>query len=106
LHAVRGGNDWLVQLAPNSLDAGQAQACEAHAMNIHKIACSYFGEAVKHGPSNHKDSAAACCQSCLDFRPATSEDAACNGALPLTLTAYTVTLYDACIGSYGVLQLA
>lgn len=42
--------------------------------------CSYFGEAVSWGPHNKQDSAEACCKSCLNFRPASAQDAACNGA--------------------------
>ena len=42
-------------------------------------ACSYWGEALKWGPQHMLDSAEACCQACLDYKPASEDDMDCNG---------------------------
>eukprot|EP00892_Ulva_mutabilis_P011770 jgi/Ulvmu1/8966/UM005_0057.1 len=38
----------------------------------------HYGEAVKPGPFNVQPSAAACCDSCLQFKPKTANDSPCN----------------------------
>lgn len=52
-------------------------------LDSHDIAdaCSHYGEAVKPGPYNVQPSAAACCDSCVQFKPKTSSDSPCNGRL-------------------------
>ena len=55
-------------------------------------ACSYWGEALRWGPQHKLDSAAACCEACLDYQPDTEDGMGCNGGLHLSLavaSAYT-----------------
>ena len=50
------------------------------------LACSYWGEALRWGPQHRLDSAAACCEACLDYQPDTEDGMGCNGELDLSPT--------------------
>eukprot|EP00891_Asterochloris_glomerata_P002540 jgi/Astpho2/2540/e_gw1.00048.41.1_t len=42
------------------------------------VSCSYWGEALKWGPDNKKQSAGECCQQCMDMQPLDPEEMECN----------------------------
>ena len=64
----------MLQDAPCLLHPAQAVASACAA-----VSCSYWGEALKWGPDNKKQSAGECCQQCMDMQPLDPEETECNG---------------------------